>query len=204
MLRAALKASIIQIMEGEEEQGEFTLIKISGKTVARVNVIGAIVAKDEDGQTALIDDGTGTIRVRTFGEEQKPIVNLEIGDIVNIIGRVRSYSGERYVSVEIIKKTTAAYKKLRELEIQLSNKNAPVQKTVAKAENIYEDALPEEDFSGAMKIRELIRELDSGKGADLMEITSKTDVPNPDTVIKNLLEMGEIFEVRPGKLKVLE
>ena len=51
------------------------------------------------------------------------------------------------------------------------------------------------------KVLEAIRKLDSGKGADFDEVIKCVD--NGEHIVHTLMAEGEIFEVSPGKLKVL-
>ena len=44
----------------------------------------------------LIDDGTEKIMVRFF-EENKNLLDLEVGEVVFILGRVREYQKEKYI-----------------------------------------------------------------------------------------------------------
>jgi len=62
----------------------------------------------------------------------------------------------------------------------------------------------EEVLSPYQKILEIIGSLDFGKGADYHEVIAKSKVVDCERMINALLEQGEIFEIRPGKLKVLE
>jgi uncharacterized protein len=52
----------------------------------------------------------------------------------------------------------------------------------------------------------LIRKFDTGNGADIEAAISesKLDRAKADAIINNLLMDGEIFEIKPGKLKVME
>lgn len=59
---------------------------------------------------------------------------------------------------------------------------------------------PENEFS---RIIELINRLDIGDGVYVDKIISSTDIVDCDKKIKRLLEKGDIFEIRPGKVKVL-
>ena len=62
----------------------------------------------------------------------------------------------------------------------------------------------EESNTPADKIFQLIKSTDSGEGADTEEVISKSNLENAEQLVKKLLEEGEIFEVKPGKLKILE
>ena len=52
-------------------------------------------------------------------------------------------------------------------------------------------------------MNKLIKELDQGHGVSIEDISSK-DIEDIDKKIEMLLKEGDIFEVKPGKLKVLE
>ncbi|MCX6817859.1 MAG: hypothetical protein NTU57_03300 [Candidatus Aenigmarchaeota archaeon] len=81
----------------------------SGEEVARARILATIVAKfvAEDGNYAAVtlDDGSDTIRAKTF-KTIKPLDTVEIGDIVDIIGKLREYNGEKYMMPEVVSKVT--------------------------------------------------------------------------------------------------
>ncbi|MFH1237689.1 MAG: OB-fold nucleic acid binding domain-containing protein [Candidatus Aenigmatarchaeota archaeon] len=81
----------------------------SGEEVARARVLATIVAKfvAEDGNYAAVtlDDGSDTIRAKTF-KTIKPLDTVEIGDIVDVIGKLREYNGEKYMMPEVVSKVT--------------------------------------------------------------------------------------------------
>ena len=54
------------------------------------------------------------------------------------------------------------------------------------------------------RILEIIRELDDGQGAAVEKVLAKAGRPDAETMLTNLLAEGEIFEIRPGRVKVLE
>ncbi len=122
----AEKASIGELEEGEyveeKEQKPNYIITSENKKIFRINVIATLVHKELRGSitSILIDDGTGKIIVRIF-EEMKSVFNLEVGDVIQIIGKVRTYNNEKYIFPEIIKKTNPAWLKIRFLELQKSN-----------------------------------------------------------------------------------
>lgn len=53
------------------------------------------------------------------------------------------------------------------------------------------------------KIIRIIGELDEGRGADYEGVIEKANLDKTEEIINNLLLEGEIFEISPGKLKVL-
>jgi len=123
---SAEKVAIRELEEGEyveeKEQKPNYIITSENRKIFRINVIATLVHKEVHGSitSILIDDGTGKIIVRIF-EEIKSIFNLEVGDVIQIIGKVRIYNNEKYVFPEIIKKTNPAWLKIRFLELQKNN-----------------------------------------------------------------------------------
>ena len=119
-----------------------------------------------------------------------------------LIGRPREYGSEKYIVPEIVRVIdNKKWIDIRKLEIELHNKrNKRVKKDVVLKEEVVE----EKKESQADKIFKLIKEIDDGEGADTEEIISKANVEYAEKIIANLLEEGEIFEIKPGKLKVLE
>jgi RPA family protein len=81
----------------------------SGEEIARARILATIVAKfvAEDGNYAAVtlDDGSDTMRAKTF-KTVKPLDTVEIGDIVDVIGKLREYNGEKYLMPEVVSKVT--------------------------------------------------------------------------------------------------
>lgn len=90
-------------------------IVIDGKKASRINVIGTIIAKENN--SLMIDDGSGNIQVRNF-EDNKDYAQFNEGDIINVVGKVREYNSEKYIIDEFIKKTDARWLILRKKEIE--------------------------------------------------------------------------------------
>lgn len=93
-----------------------------GQKISRANLVGTIVDKfmSEDGNysSITVDDDSDSIRVKAFKEDSNFFANLEIGDLVTVIGKVREYADENYIIPEIVKKITDPnYESLHRLEI---------------------------------------------------------------------------------------
>ncbi len=173
--------------------------------VSRANIIGVIVSKstqenDENSHNFILDDGTGRIPLRFF-EHGK---DIEVSDIVNVIGRPREFGSDRYIVPEILKKVTdSRWIEIRKMELALKKHDTQPKvelssHTTTEVEELSEDENP------STKIISIIKKLDSGAGADFQEISVKFITGNPEEYIKKLLEQGDIFEVKPGRYKVLE
>jgi RPA family protein len=167
--------------------------------ISRVNLVGVIVSKELAGGV-LLDDGGGRILLRSF--EGDVFGSVDTGDLVIVIGRPRVYNEQKYVLPEIIRKIDPKWGSYRQIQLEILRKKVRI--TPEKKENrvlIKEDVQPVNYFQ---KIMEFIRDLDVGAGADIDEVTKRSEAPNADTLIRKLIEEGEIFEIKPGKLKILE
>ena len=196
-------ADLISSRYIKEEGWTPNYVETKGRKISRANIIGVVVSKEDvdNFQSLLIDDGTGKISARSF--EKNPIIEgLDIGDIVLIIGRPREYSGERYLLIEIIRKIEdkrwILYRKA-ELESESPNKYPEKEEIKEKDEELSEEIIVD---SSAEKIISRIKALDKGEGADIDEVIK--GIENGEKTIASLLSEGEIFEIKPGKLKVLE
>jgi RPA family protein len=93
----------------------------AGEPVARVRIIGTIVARfdAEDGKysTITIDDGSDTIRAKAF-KEVAVFSKVKVGDLVDLIAKAREYNGELYLIPEVVRKVDDPnYELLRRLEL---------------------------------------------------------------------------------------
>jgi len=165
--------------------------------VSRVSLMGVVVSKDASGNV-VIDDSSGRILLRSF--ENNAFHDLNIGDLIMVIGRPRVYNEEKYVLPEIIKKIDHKWGAYRQLQLKLLRKKTGLRKKEARI-LVKEEKQPINHFQ---KIIEFIKDLDAGEGADIEEVKKRSGAPNAEELINKLIEEGEIFEVKAGKLKVLE
>jgi len=194
---------IIEDIKGEEgtpNKERFRFLEIAGKQIIRVNLIANIIDKfNSEGEkkfsTITIDDATGQIRLKLFGEDVSKFESLNQGDTVIIIGLLRSYNNEVYISPEIIKKIDSKYLLIRKLEIEKDKKD----EQTASDENGQIGSLREE----------IIRTLQSSEdssGIETEQIILKIKSSDPSAInseIIKLLEDGIIFEPRPGRVRYL-
>ncbi len=137
----ALKISINTLLSGKYVQEKETepnyLLTSEEKKIYRLNLMANILSKEIVGSITnlLIDDGTGSIILRSF-EKNKTTENLNIGDTILILGKVRIYNQEKYISPEIIKKINPLWLKLRALEL---NKNILTSNKIEINENKTEE-----------------------------------------------------------------
>lgn len=190
-----------------------TIITPAGREVSRVNIIAAVVdlpASGPDAPSITIDDGTGKIVCRTF-EAQKIFDGLSMGELVLVIGKAREYGSDKYIIPEIIRRIdNPKWVELRLIQRKMASLAAPKAEFIPPADNsdfsdVVEEHLADEPAQGGRQnMVDIIRELDSGNGADCQEAIEKCGAQDGEALISRLIEEGEVFEISPGKLKVLE
>ena len=197
--QVAHKASISTIINGIFVKDNLSsgFLKLNDASVSRVNIIATIIQKNEaqNFASAIADDGTGRILLRSF-ENYDIFSKADIGDIVLVVGKIREYNNEKYVMPEIIKKLdNIGWMNLRKLELKSVN-------------NITEDkkegGVVEQDLTLSEDVYALVKKLDLGDGADIDDVIKNSKNKDAENTINRLLENGDIFEIKPGKLKVLE
>lgn len=198
--QVAFKVRISDILNSVFMKDEMSagFIKINDVTVSRVNLIATVVykAEDQSANSVMIDDGTGKIILKSF-EAFLPFSKVDVGDIVLAIGKIREFNNEKYIIPEILKKLdNNSWINVRKLELKdsivIEQKESPLEEVVEilpnSSENIYS----------------LIKKIDSGEGADIDEIIKQSGLADAESIISRLLENGDIFEIKPGRVKVLE
>jgi RPA family protein len=201
MRQVARKTQISEIVTGEyiqeTEQAANYLLTKNQEKLYRVNLIGIVIDKEKSGSITnmLLDDGSGQLSLRVF-EEINHVEKIQVGDVVLVIGKLRTYNEEKYVSPEIIKIIDKRWLKVRALEIgeEVVEDNKMESGAVAEPED---EGLPFE------KITKLISDLDAGEGVPIEEVIEKSPWSDTEAIIEKMLESGDIFQNQPGKIKVL-
>jgi len=200
--QVAYKVRVKDILDSayvKEDGWQPNYIKVGENKVSRVNLIGTIVLK-MDGSNLVLDDGSGKIPLRVF-ENNVFFEKIDIGDVVLVIGKPREFGSEKYVMPEILRKVEdTAWIGVRKNELMLKNTPNTEYQKEEKAEKVVEE-VKEEPHE---KVFDLIKKMDKGEGVDIEEITNNVKYIDVEKIISRLLENGEVFEVKHGKLKVLE
>lgn len=179
------------ILDGER----FKFLELDNKQVVRVNLIANVVDKfiqdDEKKYGNLtLDDATGQIKIKAFGDDIEKLKEYIQGDTIQIIGLLRSWNNEIYITPEIIKKRVPQYLLLRKLEIEKNKPKMPEKSELNDLrEKIIQDVKQNEE-KGGIDIEKII-----------LDVKQSPDVINSE--IKRLLEEGIVYEPRPGKLRYL-
>jgi len=197
----AYKIKISSLIKGKyvtNEGNESNFIQVNGKNISRVNIIGFVTDVSSNNYT--IDDSYGEVVLRDFNNIGQ---DVSVGDLVLVIGRPRSFNDEVYIVPEIIKKQeNQDWMILRKKELD------------SETETIVEDS-PKEDKKSEEKeyvvnsedkgsmIKNVIAKHDSGDGVSLQKIIEELNDSETESMVKQLLKEGEIYEIKPNVLKIL-
>lgn len=213
--QTAMKVWIQHLTNGEyvENPGwEPNYVLYGELKIFRANILGIVVQKS--GSKVLhydylvLDDGTGKIMIRAF-ENRELLKDFQIGDLVNIIGKPREYGNDVYLIPEIARHVTDALwievrrKELEKLPLTRALPAESVQRSVTEEASTVETE-EEEIVTPRDKFLAIIRELDQGDGVDVEALLSATRETQPEKLLQNLLLHGDVFEIKPGRIKLLE
>jgi len=171
--------------------------------VSRTAITGLLVSWD--GTAGLIDDGTGNVLLRS-AQAVPDLLSAPLGSIIFCIGRVRTLGNERYVSIETAHVLHNTYwLTYRKFETALFRESAtPVQNPPPERTTPAVAAqIPIEHEEWRDQLLKAIHLLDTGDGADVNLILRQTKQED-DTLIQKLIRDGDVYEIKPGKIKTLE
>lgn len=195
--KVAYKMKVGDILSGKIifDAERFKFLEYNGKEIVRVNLIANIIDKfvqDDEKKFASItvDDASGQIKIKTFGDEIEKFANYLQGDTIQIIGLLRSWNNELYLTPEIIKKRDPQYLLLRKLELDLEKPKTLEKSELSQLRNQILEAVKKNEEKGGVEIESLI-----------LELKNSPDIINKE--VKKLLEEGLVYEPRPGKLRYL-
>lgn len=183
------------------------VVLADGSHAARVHLMGVVVAVTAEGlPTLALDDGTGRITVRAF-EPSAQMSRIAIGDAVLVVGRPRQFNAEIYVLPEIVRRLPdLAWLEVRKRELGQApgaTAQALPHAPAPASQPVVEDVL-DESFGLTEHVLEAVRSLDQGQGADTEAVLQQVNDAGAERTIRFLLQNGDIFEVSPGRLKVLQ
>jgi len=212
------------IKQSGEWEPNYVLIR--NLKVSRVNIIANVITKykSENGDYIFltIDDGSDNIQVKSWKDDTKILDSIDVGDTVLLIGRIRETNSQRYLSPEVIKKLekmewvvlrkkelTKLYGEFdktdfpKEIEVKSEEKPTPTKEPdfYVKEEVVNEGSSKSE----RQKVLNMIEKLSSEEGIDKLEIINNSDFDEQKVsdIIQDLLREGEVFEIKPGKIKIL-
>jgi len=193
----AFKLKIGDILGGKITiEGErFKSLEFQNKQVVRVNLIANVIDKYiQDGEkkfaSVTLDDASGQIKLKTFGDDIEKFTLLNQGDTVLVVGLLRTWNNEIYITPEIIKKKEPAYLLVRKLEIDNNTPKVPDREQLSELKDKIIAMVKASEADGGASVETLI-----------MEIKEPPEIINQE--IKKMLEDGIAYEPRPGKIRYL-
>lgn len=178
---------------------KFVHLELGDKKISRVNIVGNIIDRyDSSGDKQYtfftFDDGSGQIKLKVFGDDKDKFQGIVSGETVVVIGVVRNFNNETYISPEIIKSQDPKYLLIRKLELEKERiKNSP------KIEKTQVLAIRD-------KLLDKIKSSEEKGGIDLDDLILEFREASPEIInqeVKKFLEEGIAFEPRPGKIRYL-
>jgi len=108
------------IDEGPEKPNY--LLNSEGKKLFRVNVMATVLDIKLTGTITnfLVDDGSCQIMLRFF-EDSKFKEGFNVGDPVLVVGRIREFNNEKYLTPDFVRKVDPRWLKVRALELNVKN-----------------------------------------------------------------------------------
>ncbi len=193
----AYKMRIGDLLQGKVvmDMDRFKALELDEKQIIRVNVIANIVDKFiQEGEkkfaSLTLDDASGQIKLKVFGEDIQKFVPFSQGDTVAVIGLLRSWNNEVYITPEIIKKRDPSFLLVRKLEVDKARPKIVEKSDLKQVKDQILEKIKQEDANGGVETEKLV-----------LELKATPDVINNE--IRKLLEEGMVYEPRPGKLRYL-
>jgi hypothetical protein len=177
----------------------FIYAELGSKKIVRVNLLANCVDKfvsegEKKYGSITVDDASGQIRLKVFGDDVSIVDEILQGDTLQIVGNIRIWNDELYVTPEVVKRVDPRWLLVRKLEIQNARKDLPA---------------PTNEGGGGSPVKDdimkKIKDAEVDGGVDIDDLIMGTEA-NPDLInseIKKLLEEGLIYEPRPGRLRYL-
>ena len=197
----AFKLRINDVLIGKPvfDEERFSFLELGSRRIVRTNIVGNIVDKYEsEGEKKYIfftlDDGSGQIKLKSFGDDLAKFKNVNQGDTVLVIGVLRHWNNETYLAPEIIKNLDPKYLLVRKLEME-------------KERNQNTDTVPREQIVAVKdKILGTIKNSEESGGIDVDKIIMDLRDISPEIInqeIQKFISDGIIFEPRPGRVRYL-
>ncbi len=227
-----IRGRYVRSAEGEPSH----LITPWGQEVLRVHLIATVVDKfiREDGGYASLrlDDGSETIRAKSWGEDVERMEKFEVGDLVELIGRVREYEGEVHLVPEVLEQVEDPnWELVRELEILQAKRKlvaggkrlkprieakpeaggrelgppAEAERGMGAVEELEEAPLPGVSDDLKKKVLLALDKLEGEEGSSSIDLAAELDMSQSEIedALRVLLADDEVFEPRAGKFKRL-
>jgi len=234
---AAQKVKVEDISNGRYVRGvegePSRLVTPWGQELTRARVMATVVERflrEDQGYCVLrVDDGTGVIRLKAWREDVPRLASFGVGDLIDVLGRVREYGGEVYLVPDVVVKVKDPnWELVRELEILRARRKLhaegkgpqpraleleagklevgavePGAGPAEAGEEFVEEPLPEVPDEVKKKVALAFDKLDRGEGVSLADIAVELNMPlqGVEDAVRVLVAEGEVFEPSVGRFK---
>ncbi len=201
--QTAYKIRIKDLFSGKyvKEEGEWgpTYVFFKDKKISRVNIIANVIDKYENEEktygTIDLDDGTGVIKGKLWREDIKLIEDINIGDLVLVIAKVKELSDDRHLMLEVIKVLkNSSWAEIRKLELNGL--------WGVEARKFEEEIVEQPTVNSRQKVLSLIEKF---REINEEEILNKLDLNKEEIfkIVNELIKEGEIYRPTPGCLRIV-
>ncbi|MFH1637236.1 MAG: OB-fold nucleic acid binding domain-containing protein [Candidatus Woesearchaeota archaeon] len=219
--QTAYRFWIRDIVESELKLNKegYKYFDVKGKEAVRVNLIANVINKySNDAGTYVsvtLDDGSAQLRVKTWNEDSKFLEDIEIGNMVLVVGRLSESNGEVFLRPEIVKAVeNAEWELARKLELlkkygkpERTQQALEEDKGEEVKEDIVEEVVVENKGAGNSrgKVINVLEDAPAG-GIEMHEAIKKSglDEDEADKIIDELLKEGEVYQPKRGFLKLID
>jgi len=197
---------------------------IKESKVSRVNIIANAIDKykNEDSTyiSLTIDDGSENISLKAWNEDTKILKEIEVGDMVLTIAKIKEYNNKIYLVTEIVRKLDKSEwmvlrkkellseygERKRTSEFRKANEQDELEPNILP--KVVEETIFEEESSNVLrqKLLNIIEKNDKSDGAEITHVVSELKISEEKahSLIYDLLKEGEIFEIKTGRLKLIQ
>ncbi len=209
--QTALKFWIRDLISANLVNGDngIRYLDIKGKRVTRVNIIALVIGKyvNETGTyvALTLDDGSGQIRVKAWGEDVPALVDLEVGDSVIVIGRLTEQNNEIFLRSEMSRFLgDTKWNELRRLELEKEYGKPEIAPLIVKMDTCEESPI-EPSMSVRGKIFSVIEKCEDANGIAIEVLIKEANVTETEAekIIQELIQEGEAYCPRHGFIKIL-
>ena len=210
---------VAEILKGTEISGPAgNSFVLNDESIPRVRIIGTIVRLFHDDNAsprhsrAIIDDGSGTISVRAWGPDREPLLNAKQGDILDVIGKARSFNEVLYIAPVLMKIVLNPWWELyhrMHLVRARASQNMQLKGSTITAPHVSSESINKPNGTETERITSVIKKivdyLKAHEGESefdvLPEAIGETDLVIREAIM-TLLGNGEIYFPQPNIIKL--
>ncbi len=179
MRMTAVKLRIQDLVEGTFD-GKYVHTMFGEVSEARIlgTLIDVFISDDNNYISLTVDDGTETVRIKAWGQDVGNLKQFLKGDLIDVVGKVREYNDEIYLTSEVISRVPPNKWVLRELELMKVFVESGAKRPVIGAEpEEVKQVEPEAEIAAESEVRSEEVEAERGELKEVQgeEVGMKTE-----------------------------